>query len=76
LVGLPSFFNKTDFFGKLLPGYVAVILYIVFFKPDLLIGTNSLSIDIFTAVVFVIAGPLQDILCGNSTGVFIQYVLC
>lgn len=59
MVDFPTFFNKADFFGKLLPGYVAITLYLALFKGDLLLNrsTSPLSFDLFSAVVFLIAGP-------------------
>ena len=58
LVDIPSFFNKADFFGKLLPGYVAITIYLALFKGDLLLNepTAPLSFDLFSAVVLIIAG--------------------
>lgn len=47
-----------DFIGKLLPGYLAVTLYLSIFNPDLLFNPDrALSFDLFSAVVFIIAGP-------------------
>ncbi|MGB8034595.1 MAG: hypothetical protein WCF03_12325 [Nitrososphaeraceae archaeon] len=63
MVDLPSFFNKTDFFGKILPGYVTVILFLVLLRPDLFSNSKAVSssaiasLDIFSAVVFIVAGP-------------------
>lgn len=62
---IPTIFNRSDFLGKLLPGYVAVILSLVLFYPQLLYIPNQknqntqqlLPFDIFSAVVFIIAGP-------------------
>jgi hypothetical protein len=55
---LPSFFNKADFYGKLLPGYITVILSLTLFSPDLVgRGGQAISFDIFSAVVFLVAGP-------------------
>jgi hypothetical protein len=56
MVDLPDFFNKTDFFGKLLPGYITVILILTIFRPDVFVDENT-SADILLAVVFLIAGP-------------------
>ncbi|CAN5346027.1 hypothetical protein BH18THE2_BH18THE2_30270 [soil metagenome] len=60
MADLPSFLNMVDFFGVLLPGYIAVILSIVLFYPDVLTkvgGDAEISVDLFSAVVFLIAGP-------------------
>jgi hypothetical protein len=55
---IPSIFNRFDFLGVILPGYVAVILSIVLFRPDLLSIVNKEStFDLFSAVVFLVAGP-------------------
>jgi hypothetical protein len=59
LVELPSFFNKPDFIGVLLPGYIAVTLVVVQFFPNLAQAQEGkgLSLDFFSAVVFLVAGP-------------------
>jgi hypothetical protein len=61
MADLPGFLNRVDFFGVLLPGYIAVILSAVLFFPDFLSnvgGENAeFSADIFSAVVFLVAGP-------------------
>ncbi len=57
---IPAFFNKLDFFGKLLPGYLAVTLFLILFRPELLFNPDPdqrVSFDLFSAVVFVVAGP-------------------
>jgi hypothetical protein len=55
---LPSFLNIVDFFGTFVPGYVAVTLYLVLFHGDLFFtSSDALSFDIFSAIVFIIAGP-------------------
>ncbi len=47
-----------DFIGRLLPGYLAVTLFLTLFTPDLLFNPDrALSFDLFSAVVFVVAGP-------------------
>jgi hypothetical protein len=57
---IPSFFNKIDFFGTLLPGYIGVILYLAVIRPDLVasvVGKEPIvSFDLFFAVVFLVAG--------------------
>lgn len=72
MADIPRFLNRVDFFGVLLPGYIAVILSIIHFTPDLLTkvetqgtqGTQGeqrqISADLFTAVVFLVAGPAVD----------------
>jgi hypothetical protein len=57
MVEPPSFLNINDFIGTFLPGYVAVTLYLALFHYDLLFGEEALSFDLFSAVVFIIAGP-------------------
>ena len=57
---LPGFLNKTDFFGKTLPGYISIILSIFLFWPDYFLQCtkpDGISADIFSAVVFLVAGP-------------------
>jgi len=61
LPDIPAFFNKIDFFGTLLPGYIAVILYLALIRPDLMLAITGeepqFSFDLFFAVVFLVAGP-------------------
>ncbi len=54
---LPSFLNKPDFFGKVLPGYIAILLYLFLFKTHLLDSSPPTSYDFLIAVVLIIAGP-------------------
>lgn len=55
---IPSFFDKVSFFGTLLPGYLAITLYLLLFRPELLFTPGqALNFDLFSAIVFVIAGP-------------------
>lgn len=55
---LPSFFNRADFIGKYLSGYVFVVSYIVLFQSGLIFGQNlKLDVDLFTALIFIVAGP-------------------
>jgi hypothetical protein len=68
---LPSFFNKADFYGKLLPGYITVILSLALFSPDLVVSRDqAISFDIFSAVVFLVAGPAV----GFTLQVFHRYL--
>ena len=60
MADLPGFLNKSDFYGKVLSGYIAVIISIFLFWPDYffqLTKSTEVSADIFTAVVFLVAGP-------------------
>lgn len=59
MVDIPSFFNKPDFLGALLPGYIAVILGLVILFPELapMEKDTELQLDFFSAVVFLVAGP-------------------
>ena len=54
---IPSFLNRLDFIGTLLPGYVSIVAYVVVFAPELLFSARAPSFDIFSSVVFVVAGP-------------------
>ena len=54
---IPSFFNRLDFMSILLPGYVAVVAYLILFRPELLFSEKTMSFDIFSSVVFVVTGP-------------------
>src|SRR5215213_8528642 len=58
MVQIPSFLNINDFFGGFLAGYVAATLYIVLFEPQFLLSHDqSITSDLFAAVVFIVAGP-------------------
>jgi hypothetical protein len=61
MADLPGILNRVDFFGVLLSGYIAVILSAVLFFPDFLTKAGGedaeISADIFSAVVFLVAGP-------------------
>ena len=58
MVEVPSLFSRVDFIGKVLPGYILITTYLFLFKSNALFGaTPLLSVDLFTAIVFVIAGP-------------------
>jgi hypothetical protein len=55
---IPSFLNINEFFGVFLAGYVAATLYIILFQPQLFFSQDqSISVDLFAAVVFIVAGP-------------------
>jgi hypothetical protein len=41
----------------LLPGYVAIITYLVVFQPTLLVATQGVTFDLVSAIVFIVAGP-------------------
>jgi hypothetical protein len=56
LTDVPSFFNRVDFVGKLLPGYLIVTIYLLLFHYNILIG-GTVSADILTAIIFIVAGP-------------------
>ncbi len=58
---LPSLFNRLDFIGLLLPGYVVIIAYVGLFRADLILGKASVSFDLFSAIIFIIAGPVAGI---------------
>lgn len=71
MVEIPSFFNKPDFVGALLPGYIAVILGLAIFLPpsnpiqqlnsiqqlNPIQNNTGIQLDFFSAVVFLVAGP-------------------
>jgi len=54
---IPSFLNRLDFIETLLPGYVSIVTYVVVFAPELLFSAKAISFDIFSSVVFLVAGP-------------------
>lgn len=56
---IPSFFNRTDFIGKLLPGYVLITLYLFLFEKDYIFNlTSEQQFNLLTIIVFIIAGPV------------------
>jgi hypothetical protein len=58
---IPSSFNRLDFIGLLLPGYVVVIAYVALFRTDLILGKATLSFDVLSAIIFIVAGPAAGI---------------
>jgi hypothetical protein len=54
---IPSFLNRLDFIDTLLPGYVTILAYLIVFRPDVLFSEKAFSFDIFSSVVFIVAGP-------------------
>ena len=55
--GISSFLNRIDFLSILLPGYVATVAYLIIFKPTIFLSTNTISFDVLSALIFVVAGP-------------------
>jgi hypothetical protein len=58
---IPSFFNKSDFWAMLMPGYITVTLGVLLFYPAFITGNNNNSGNNLPAeisvVVFIVAGP-------------------
>jgi hypothetical protein len=68
---ISSIFNRFDFLGIIVPGYVAVILSILLFRPEWLSFAQSKdTIDLFSAVVFLVAGPTV----GATLQIFHRYL--
>lgn len=58
MTDIPSFLNRVDFWAILLPGYIMIILSLLIFAPIIFVEkTLNSSFDLFSAVVFVVAGP-------------------
>ena len=55
--GIPSVFNRTDFISILLPGYVAVLAYVVVFQTETFFTQNQVVSSIIYALIFLVAGP-------------------
>src|SRR5467141_3334037 len=53
---IPSFLNKIDFYGRLLPGYVILVTASFLFKNSSTIMVPVASGDLSFSVVFIIAG--------------------
>jgi hypothetical protein len=49
--------NRLDFISFLLPGYTAIIAYLVVFQSRIFFADSGVSIDLLTAIVFIVAGP-------------------
>ena len=58
---IPSVFNRYDFFGTVLPGYVLILVYLFIYDPNLLTSATASSsanyLDVLWAVIFLVAGP-------------------
>ena len=54
---IPSLFNRYDFFGSVLPGYVILLVYIYLYNPSLFANATTTSLNILWTVVFLVAGP-------------------
>lgn len=58
MVDIPSFFDKIEFYGTLLPGYLVVTIYLLLYESNrILSATEAISFDLFSAIVFIVAGP-------------------
>ena len=53
-------FNRNDFVSFLLPGYVNVLSLVIIFRPGLL-TFQGFSIDLFSTVLLIVAGPALGI---------------
>ncbi len=53
----PNLFTRIDLWAMLLPGYVTLILGLVLFCPSSFNIGNQTAFDIFSAIVFLVAGP-------------------
>jgi len=60
LVDVPGVFNRNDFVSFLLPGYVNVLSLVIIFRPGLL-TFQGFSIDLFSTVLLIVAGPALGI---------------
>ena len=56
MADIPSFFSKADFIGILLPGYVVTFAG-VFLLFSSQLTSSSVGSQLFSSVVFVVAGP-------------------
>ncbi|MFL6485604.1 MAG: hypothetical protein ACJ71D_02670 [Nitrososphaera sp.] len=75
MVEIHSFLNFATFFGTFLPGYVAMSLYLALFQPQLLFDKGqSLSADLFAAIVFIVAGPTIGAVLSQVHGQFLSVV--
>ncbi len=61
-MSVPVFFTKEDFYGRLLPGYAAIILASYYFN------FTRISDDISSTVLFIVEGPVVGyILCSVTS---------
>ncbi len=63
-MSIPMFFSKDDFYGRLLPGYAAIILTIYYFN-----FTPNLS-GISPSILFIVAGPVIGYILCSVTSYF------
>jgi hypothetical protein len=54
---IPNLFTRIDLWAMLLPGYVTLILGLVLFSPSSLDIGNEPAFNLFSAIVFLVAGP-------------------
>ncbi len=66
MADIPSFFNKADFWGTLLPGYFGILVYIALFQRSILSLSSTQSFDLLSAVIFIIAGPVIGLILQQS----------
>ena len=70
MADLPSFLDKTEFVGAYLPGYVLVIGYVILYQPSLVlvVGSSapSVSADLLSSILFLVAGPAAGITLRQS----------
>lgn len=67
---LPSFANKADFYGVLLPGYLVLLAYLFLFHPSALSLPSAQSFSLLSVVIFVIAGPTIGLALQQSQRIF------
>jgi hypothetical protein len=71
---IPSFFNKADFYGTLLPGYLLVLVYVFLYQPSILSAATSTSLDILWTVVFLVAGPVVGLTISEVSDIVEWYL--
>jgi hypothetical protein len=75
MVDIPSIFNVNQFFETLLPGYLAVILFLFLFYPDFLSSNRSVgfSLDFLSAIIFLVAGPVIGVVLRQLQSCFFYF---
>ena len=72
--GIPSFFNKSDFYGTLLPGYLAIIVYFFLYQPAVIFNATDTSLNLLWTVIFLVAGPVVGLTLAEVHGIVMWYL--
>ena len=71
---IPSVFNRYDFFGTVLPGYVLILVYIFMYNPSLINGASSDALNVLWTVLFLVAGPAVGLTLVQTLRIVMWYL--